>query len=364
VLDLRGNTSNNTVYADAEGNIAYWHGNFIPVRDTAFDFSKPVDGSIRATEWKGIHSIDQIIHVYNPANGWLQNCNSTPFSVAGKNSPKKEDYPHYMAPEGENFRAIDAVRILSEAHNYTMDNVIATGYDTYLAAFEKIIPAVVTAFEGLTAEDSLYSLLKEPVLVLKNWDRRAAENSIATNLAVEWGQKLLPSIRHLSASGANDLPEMTEKFAESATARQLLFPLLDAINSMKKRWGKWEVPWGVINRYQRISGALQQKFDDAQPSIPVGFTSSLWGQIPSYASIFFPGTNKRYGIDGNSFICVVEFGEKIKARSLLAGGESGHPLSKHFSDQSTMYTHGEFKEVLFYKEDVLQHVEKKYHPGE
>jgi acyl-homoserine-lactone acylase len=363
-LDLRGNISNNTMYADAEGNIAYWHGNFIPVRDIKFNWAEPVDGTISATEWKGVHSIDEIIHVYNPPNGWLQNCNSTPFSVAGNNSPKKENYPHYMAPDGENFRAINAVRILSEEKNYTIDKVIAKGYDTYLAGFEKIVPALVTAFESLNPEDSLYSLLKEPVLVLKNWDKHSGENSVATNLAVEWGQKLLPSIMYINDADATDQPAKTEKFVANAIPQQLLYPLLDAINAMKKRWGKWDVPWGEINRYQRISGAINEKFDDGRSSIPVGFTSSLWGQIPSYASAFFPGTKKRYGLNGNSFICVVEFGEKIKARSLLAGGENGDPSSKHFSDQALMYTKGEFKNVLFYKEDVMQHVEKKYHPGE
>jgi acyl-homoserine-lactone acylase len=364
VLELRGNTSNNTVYADAEGNIAYWHGNFIPVRDLRYNWSKPVDGSIAATEWKGGHSIDEIIHVYNPPNGWLQNCNSSPFSVAGKNSPKKEDYPTYMAPDGENFRAVNAVRILAQEDQYTMDKVIAKGYDTYLSAFEQLIPALVRAYHNMKPEDSLYALLQEPVSTLENWDKRSGVSSIATNLAVEWGQKLLPLIVQVRDSGASDLVKKTERFALRASEQQLLIPLWDAVNSMKKRWGSWDIAWGEINRYQRNNGALHEKFDDKEPSIPVGFTSSLWGQIPSFASKFYPGTKKRYGVDGNSFICVVEFGKKIRARSLLAGGESGDPSSKHFSDQALMYSKGEFKEVNFYKEDVLQHAEKKYHPGE
>ena len=73
---------------------------------------------------------------------------------------------------------------------------------------------------------------------------------------------------------------------------------------------------------------------------------------------------KRYGYNGNSFICAVEFGKKVKAKSLLAGGQSGNPASKHFSDQAEMYTKGIFKDVLFYKEDVLKHVERQYRPGE
>ena len=147
VMGLLANTSNNTVYADAEGNIAYWHGNFIPKRDTKYDWSRPVDGTTPATEWKGLHTVDESVHVYNPANGWLQNCNSTPFTVAGSNSPKRENYPAYMAPDGENFRGINAVRVLAKEKEYTIDKVITAGYDTYLAAFEKLVPALDKCFE-------------------------------------------------------------------------------------------------------------------------------------------------------------------------------------------------------------------------
>ena len=192
-MDLLANTSNNTVYADAEGNIAYWHGNFIPKRDTSFDWSQPVDGSIKATEWKGLHTVNESVHIYNPVNGWLQNCNSTPFTAAGKNSPKKENYPEYMAPDGENFRGINAVRVLSSDSNYTIDKVIAAGYDTYLAAFEKLIPALINAFEkNISPNDSLYKQLGEPIALLKKWNLRSGENSIGTTLAVEWGQKINP----------------------------------------------------------------------------------------------------------------------------------------------------------------------------
>src|SRR5258706_3238755 len=194
-LDLLGNISNNTVYADAEGNIAYWHGNRIPSRDPKVDWSKPVDGTTSATEWKGHHNVEETIHLFNPPNGWLQNCNSTPFTVAGNNSPKKNDYPAYMAPDGENFRGVNAVRVLDEGNHYTIDKVIKAGYDRRLTAFEILIPALVRSFEkNIGHNDSLYAYLIGPISILKNWDYRSEENSIATTLAVEWGQKILPAI--------------------------------------------------------------------------------------------------------------------------------------------------------------------------
>lgn len=365
VMDQLANTSNNTVYADAEGNIAYWHGNFIPKRDPKYDWSKPVDGTSPATEWKGLHPVKESVHIYNPPNGWIENCNSTPFTAAGKYSPKKIDFPAYMAPDGQNFRAVNAVRILDQEKSYAIDKVIAKGYDTYLAAFKVLIPALINTFEkNITKEDSLYDLLIEPINILKKWDYRCGENSVATTIAVEWGERLLPAIYRIKVAGEQDQVNKTKQFALNATANELLQPLLVTINDLQNKFGDWKIAWGSINRFQRISGNIEQKFNDHAPSLPVGFASSTWGMLPSFSSRTFPGTKKRYGVNGNSFICVVEFGQKIKAKSLLTGGESGNPDSNHFFDQGNMYSKGQFKEVLFYKKDVLKHVERRYHPGE
>ncbi|TDB64071.1 penicillin acylase family protein [Arundinibacter roseus] len=366
-MDLLENTSNNTVYADAEGNIAYWHGNFLPRRDPSYDWSKPVDGSTSATEWKGLHPVSESVHVYNPNSGWLQNCNSTPFTVAGKESPNPEKFPAYMAPDGENFRGVNAVRVLGKPRKYSLDQVIAAGYDTYLTSFEILVPALVNAFEtSVPYTDARYPYLVGPVMVLKNWDFYSHENSVATTLAVEWGQKISSKMARTSIPGKPnaDQVEKAVAFAATASAEDLLVPFSEMLAELEKNHGKWQIAWGEINRFQRVSADIDQKYSDDQPSLPVGFTSSAWGMLPSYTARYFPGTKKRYGVNGNSFICAVEFGEKVTAKSLLAGGQSGDPTSPHFFDQGEMYTQGKFKDVLFYKEDVLKHTERTYHPGE
>jgi acyl-homoserine-lactone acylase len=341
VMDLRSNSSDNTVFADDKGNIAFWYGNFVPKRDEKYDWNQPVDGTTSATEWKGLHTMDELIHVYNPSTGWIQNCNSTPFTVSGSSSPKKENYPAYMAPVAENYRAINAERLLSKSNDLTIDKMIKEiGYSHYLSAFEVLLPPLFSAYDESQPSDSMKQILSESISTLRSWDRNSSASSIATTLAIEWA----------SRSKEDALP--TEK----------LNFLFETIKDLEKRFGTWKTAWGGINRYQRP--VENEKFDDNAPGLPCGLASSAFGSLPSFASRRYSNTNKRYGYNGNSFIACVEFGKKLKAKSISTGGQSFDPNSKHFTDQAQMYIDGDFKDVLFYKEDVLKQVERKYHPGE
>ena len=373
IMELKSNTSNNTVFADNNGNIAYWHGDYVPIRDTAYNWGQPVDGSISKTEWKGLHEVKDIVQVMNPASGFIQNCNSTPYTASGESSPVKNKYPDYMAPDGENFRGINAARLLSKENKFTIDKLIAVGYDSTLAAFEVLIPALLNSFnKNVLPSDSLYTVLKEPIAVLQKWNYKVAENSVATTLAIEWATLLNESIRKVYINeGEADQVTATKKFAATASAKDLLIPLTTIVNELQKIHGTWQVAWGSINRYQRISSNIYLNYDDAKESFPVAYASALWGMLPAYNSAYITGMHKRYGVSGNSFVCAVEFikkdsagAKKVKAKSLLAGGESGNLASKHFNDQLLMYTKGQFKDVLFYREELMKHVERNYHPGE
>ena len=119
-LELHTNSSNNTIYADADGNIAYFHSNFIPKRDPKFDWTKPVDGSDPATDWKGLLSIDETPGLQNPASGWIYNSNNWPWSAAGPNSPKRADYPAYVEKGTEESpRGVHALRVLPGKKDFT-----------------------------------------------------------------------------------------------------------------------------------------------------------------------------------------------------------------------------------------------------
>jgi acyl-homoserine-lactone acylase len=356
-MGLLSNTSNNTVYADEKGNIAFWYGNFMPKRDTQFNWNLPVDGSTHATEWKGLHGVDETVHVYNPATGFIQNCNSTPFTSSGTASPDKTKYPAYMAPDDENYRGINAINLLSNAKGITLDGLIAKGYDKYLTAFDDLLPALFTAYDS--APDSTKAALTEPVAILKAWDKRSATTSVATTLAVNWGTLMFKAMPAAKPGEGSYLVKRVREMLQSLPANQPLQMLGTVLQDLQKSYGTWKMQWGDINRYQRPADGLS--FNDNEPSIPVGSTSSLFGQLPSYQSRTM-GTNKRYGYSGNSFIAAIEFGPTVKAKTIITGGQSFNPQSKHFTDQAAGYINGKFKDVLFYKADVLKHAERKYHP--
>jgi len=362
VMELRTNSSNNTVYADDKGNIAYWHGNFMPRRDPQFNWNEPVDGSIPGTEWKGLHETSELISVLNPSNGWIQNCNSTPFTVSGDKSPKQKDFPSYMAPDAENARGLHAVRILQNQSGFTLDKLIATSRDPYLPGFEELVPSLLAAYDGAT-NDSLRVKLTEPIQLLRGWDLRWSASSVPTTLAIYWAQKLRQSV-------AARIPARTDQLSaikflqEKTTPQEKLIALNETVAELQRDFGNWKIAWGEVNRFQRLDGKIDAGFDDTKPSISVPFTSSYWGSLAAFGSRKYPNTKKMYGNVGNSFVAAVEFGKKVKAKTVIIGGSSSDKTSSHFNDQSQRYADGNFKDIFFYKEDVMKHVEKNYKPGE
>jgi acyl-homoserine lactone acylase PvdQ len=359
-MELQANSSNNTIYADADGTIAYFHGNYIPRRDTRFDWTKPVDGSDPATEWHGLLSVEETPHLLNPKSGWLYNTNNWPWSAAGASSPKKEDYPAYVENGGESARGLHAIRVLQKTQDFTIPSLIAAAYDSYLTWFEKPMPALIHAWDSLPADNLLKVKTAEQIALLRKWDLRWGVTSVPTSLAVFWGEDVRRRVGGGGRRGGGGSPE---EAIERAPAEQLVESLAAASDKLASDFGSWKTPWGDINRFQRLTGDIVQPFNDAGASIPVGFTSSQWGSLASFGARAYTGTKKWYGTSGNSFVAVVEFGPTVRARAVTAGGENGHPGSPHFNDEAKPYSTGDLREVYFYPAQLKGHTEREYHPG-
>jgi acyl-homoserine-lactone acylase len=360
-LSLRANPSTNTMYADRQGNIAYWHGNFVPKRNTVYDWSSPVDGSTPATEWQGVHEIDELVNYVNPSSGWLQNCNSSPL-YATEESAAKNSYAAYLIPDGENFRSLYARQQLQNTKAFSTDKLTALGYSHYLAAFDSLFPPLFKAYDALKPTDSLKEALAQPIALLKSWDKRSSVSSTATTLAVFWAFELLGNPGAGTEEETSGQAALYTRIAKTTSSSKQLELLNTIVAALERTFGNWQIAWGELNRYQRRSGNVYQQFSDEDASIPVGIASSALGSLPSFETTW-RNTRRGYGHAGNSFVAVVEFGDKIKAKTIVTSGQSFDKDSKHFSDQAQMFVDGKFKEAWFYKEDVLKHAVKTYKPG-
>ncbi len=361
VMALHTNSSNNTLYADADGNIAYFHSNFIPKRDPKFDWTKPVDGTNPATEWNGLHAFDESPNAVNPPNGWVYNTNNYPFSAAGANSPKQKDFPAYVDSGSENPRGVHAIRVLDGKKGFTLDSLIGAAYDSYLPEFDIQIPLLLKAHAAAAASNPLKAKVAEQIAVLKDWDYRWSVTSVPTSVAIFYGedlwQRVSPEARKASIN-------VYDYMRTKATAQQRLESLAAATDKLQADFGKWQTPWGDINRFQRNTADIVQKFDDGKPSTPVMFASARWGSLASFGARAYPGTKKWYGTSGNSFVAVIEFGDQVKARAVTAGGLNSVPASKHFNDQADRYATGNLRDVYFYRPQLEGHIERQYKPGE
>ena len=361
VAELAANSSNDTLFADSKGETALLLPQFMPKRDDRFDYTKPVDGSDPSTDWKGVTAFTDMPKVINPSNGWVYNSNDSPWSAAGPNSPKKADFPRYMDQAGENPRTPHAVRVFSARKDFTLQTLIDADFDSYLPAFARLMPGLLAAYDGAAATDPLKVKLAPPIETLRAWDDRWAADSVATSVAVGWGEALWAKVAPEAKKAGSSVYDY---MADRATPDQRLEALAEATDRLAQDFGTWKTPWGQINRFQRLNDDMIAHFDDSGPSIPVPFASAQWGSLASFGAKRYPDTKKYYGSSGNSFVAVVEFGERVHARAVTAGGESGDPKSKHFSDQAERYASGNFREVYFYPDQLAGHVERRYRPGE
>jgi acyl-homoserine-lactone acylase len=360
VAQLKANSSNNTIFADDKGEIAYLHPQFVPRRDDRFDYTKPVDGSDPQTDWSGLHRLNELPNVISPPNGWVINTNNWPYSAAGPFSPKLERFPKYLDMFGENPRGIHATQLLSGSRGWTLERLNAAAFDSYQPGFAQLLPGLIQAWDALPASDPRKVELRGPIESLRGWDMRWGANSVANTIGNFWGDEIWKL--SISPDWDDGLPVYAH--LQKLSGEQKLKALEVGVGRLKRDFGRWQVPWGEVNRFQRISPAIDHPFNDAAPSIPVPFASARWGSLASFGAGPKKGTKKWYGTSGNSFVAVVEFGKRVRAKAVTAGGESGHPDSPHFNDEAQRYASGALREVYFYPDQLKGHTERVYRPGE
>jgi acyl-homoserine-lactone acylase len=265
-----------------------------------------------------------------------------------------------MDSAGENARGVHALMLLDKAQSVTPQGLMALAYDSYLPAFATLVPQIVAAFDALPSSDPQRARLASPVALLRSWDRRWSAQSHATSLAVFWGDGLWREVGAIAKAERIAVPDY---IATRVSPRAKLAALDAAVAKLKREFGDWRVPWGTINRFQRLDNRIDPHFDDRAPSTAVPFTSAQWGSLASFGARAYDNTRRYYGTSGNSFVAVVEFGPRVRAWAVMDGGQSGNPRSRHFDDQIQRYATGQLRPIYFTPADLKGHVERRYTPG-
>ena len=333
----------NAIYADRDGNIFYVYNGAVPKRSPKFDWSKPVDGSTSETEWQGYHSFNELPQVTNPKSGFVQNCNSTPFTTTVFGNPDPSEFPKYMVGEGDTPRAKISRRILWNKDKFTFDDWAKAGFDTYVIQAETDIPVLADAFDKQHP-----AKLAEPVAELRNWDHVSTVKSVPMTLYLLWHEKQY---------GTAVIPPARPK-------QEPLQSLAEVIDGLEKTYGTWRVPFGDLNRLERRQSGGEESFSDAVNSLPIAGAPGDVGIVFNFYARPERGQKERFGVAGHSFISVVDFGPQVQARSILVFGENSDQKSKHYFDQSELYAKQQFKPAWFSLADIKAHAEKTYHPGE
>ena len=209
------------------------------------------------------------------------------------------------------------------------------------------MPELLEEWQRLEAvEPARAARLAEPIRTLENWDYVASVDSWETTLFVLWADRYL----NTNEAAKRDRWARVEVFEE-------------VVKTLIATWGTWRTPWGELNRVQRPDASGQVPFDDALLSLPVAGAPGWLGSVFTSYTRQPEGRRRRYGVHGNSFVKIIEFGPQVRARSILTFGQSGNPTSPHFFDQAPLYSRKMFKPAWFSLEEIEARAARVYQPG-
>ena len=336
----------NTMVADRDGNILYVHGNAVPRRDPARDWTAPLDGADSTAEWRGYHALDELPQLLNPASGWLQNTNSTPFlATADGFNLRRDDYPSYMAREDDNGRARVSRAILAADSAWTFEAWERAAFDTRVLEADTAIPMIVDEWERLGAVDPERAFQLDPALdSLRAWDRVSTIESVSMTWFLLW----LERMRRADAHGG-EWPRLRA--------------LEEVLVGLRTQWGRTEVAWGDVNRLQRVHTSGAEAFDPAKPSLPIAGAPGWAGVVFNFTARPGPDGKQRFGTSGHTWVGIVELAPRVRSRTIVTFGQSAAPDSPHFFDQAPLYARGELKDAWFHADEVERAARRRYRPG-
>lgn len=336
----------NFLYSDVK-NIYWVHNGNVAERSATADSRKPLPGWTKDTEWGAYLPFERYPQILNPPSGFLQNCNNPPW-VATRNSGLRplDPAPYYLASQpaadaGEevlNTRGERIFEVLSQDRRFTLDDMIALGFDTRIMAAEVIVPLLTSAHSASGRSDPRVS---RTIQLIREWDRTSHRDSVAYTLVHFWGKSYQKLHSNAKFARFNSYGRKQTDVNSSEEQRAALSALDDALAELERRYGTVEVPWGKINVVSRGG-----KF-------PLG-GEGLYGVLHPDTGIETP-EGEILCNDGWGHLMVVMEGSPKQIWTLLPYGQSERRDSPHYNDQAKLHSERKAKQFWFTAEDILSH---------
>lgn len=338
----------NVMYADRKGNIGYVRVGRTPIRPEGYDWSKPVPGNTKATEWLGIYDLDDHVRIVNPPSGYMQNCNISPANMF-VGSPMTEDkYPkvlYNVSWDLNNPRGKRLTQLLEGDKEITKEEAIAYTMDVFDILSKPWQDALKAAGDAHGAEMLKDEDCKQALQDLLAWDGQFEQTSVAA--------PVMERLR-LATRDHIDVKAIAENQPLSADdQKELLSILHTTVDEMKKTYGKTRVTWGEVHVVGRNGNFYP--YDGADFGGGPTFTET----VRDVDSSENPKGSGKYVADGGCGSTMLMFmhAEKIEAYSSVPWGVNNQPNSPYNTNQSRdLFSKRKMKPDYFYKEDLMQHL--------
>jgi acyl-homoserine-lactone acylase len=321
----------NVGYADREGNILYLYNALLPLRAEGYDWEQYLPGDTSDTLWTEYLPFDQLPQVLNPASGFVQNCNSTPFrTTIGPGNPDPEDYSPTLGIETRmNNRALRALELFGADESITEQEFAAYKYDMAYSSqgdMPRYVQMILDA--PLPGDPAVQAALE----VVRAWDLRADPDSRGIALVIWTLQSL-------------DFPK-----AEEVEPAALADAFVETVRAFQEHHGRVDVPWSEVNRLQR-----------GQVDLGLGGGPDILHAV--YGSMLDDA--RLQGRQGDSCVMLITWDAdgRIRSRSIHQYGSATlDEASPHYADQSPLFVERQLKPVWLDEAEIRAHLEREYRP--
>ncbi len=334
----------NVMVATVDGDLFYLRNGRVPVRPAGFDWTRPVPGNTKQTEWLGFHRLEDLVQAENPWQGYLQNCNVSPEHMVRFSPMTPQRYAErpylYNRDNALHQRAAMVLDRLHRATRLTVAEAIDLALSTEVYNADLWQARLAEAAAAAKPAERAGKLCR----TILGWNRRADADSVGAVAFRYWKEEL--GAEALDADRAGREPP------KALSGARLVDALEKAAARLEKDWGRPEVKYGEVYRVGRRGG---------KQTWPVGGGSVRGLATPRAISFGRNGDGTFTAQGGQTSVQLVQLSRPPRSWTLLPLGQSDRPDSKHFDDQAEkLFGPGKLKPTYFLdKAALLEHVTNK-----